>query len=61
MYRLLALTDARTILFKSNPWVRPWVGFKPMISELQGRKLLSYKELSIDILVYVTYFILDDY
>ena len=25
MYRLSALTDARTILFKSNPWVQPWV------------------------------------
>ena len=25
-------------LYKSNPWVRPWVGFEPMISELQGRR-----------------------
>ena len=24
------------IIYKSNPWVRPWVGFEPMISELQA-------------------------
>ena len=24
--------------YKSNPWVRPWVGFEPRISELQGRR-----------------------
>ena len=32
------MTDARAILFKSNPWVRPWVGFEPMISELHGKR-----------------------
>ena len=30
----LRLTDARNILFKSNPWV----GFELLISELQGRR-----------------------
>ena len=33
----LNMTDARDISNNSNPYVRSWVGFDPMISELQGK------------------------